>query len=304
MSGPAHPPLIIAFNPAAGSSRKAGRIGQLARALRDQGGAVEVRQTSRHGGDEVFTDTPEDAVVIAGGGDGTLHQAANALFRRGVRRTLALFPLGTANVFAREVGLPRGVEALARLYLTTPPREYPMGWGRFTGAAGRTEERVFLLMAGVGWDAAVSLAVDPGTKKRWGVLSYATAVLRHLPAREPAFRVGTAPRDQGVWAVASNGRYYAGPFLLAPGASPWRPELVVTVVDRLGPVRLAAIIAGSWLGRFPERWVTRRLETAMTVAAPGVPLQMDGDVVGTTPARLAKEGFSLPMILGPGSTAP
>jgi diacylglycerol kinase family enzyme len=277
----------------------------LTRAIRSRGGAVEVRPTMPHDGDAVFAETPEDAVVVAAGGDGTLHLAANALVRRGVRRTLAFFPMGTANVFARDAGLPRRIEALADLYLGGTPREYPLGWGSFTGPDGRAEERVFLMMAGAGWDAAVTLDVDPAAKRRFGVLAYATAVLRGLPAREPRFAVRTPGfEDRGVWLIASNGRHYAGPFLVAPDASPWRPELVMTLFARLGRADLAATIVGSWLGRFPEGRVTRRLATAVTLDAPGVPVQMDGDVVGTTPATFAKGRYSLPMILGPGVAAP
>ena len=81
-------------------------------------------------------------IIVAAGGDGTLNAVANGM--AAAPRPLALLPLGTANVLAREIGLPRRPERLAELIAAGPARPI---W------PGRVGDRLFLTMASSGFDA-------------------------------------------------------------------------------------------------------------------------------------------------------
>src|SRR5205823_13024267 len=104
-------------------------------------------------------------VDVAAGGDGTLNAVANGL--AGTNRTLAALRLGTANVLAREIGLPRDPERLAELIAAGPARPI---W------PGRVDSRLFLVMASSGFDAETVAAVNPRLKRRLGRLAFAWAI--------------------------------------------------------------------------------------------------------------------------------
>ncbi|MBF6723614.1 diacylglycerol kinase family lipid kinase, partial [Acinetobacter baumannii] len=159
----------VIFNPAAGGGREK-RLRRFVRALEKGGARVRL----------YYTRTPADATrylqalenqgdcVVAAGGDGTTNDVINGL-RPGV--ALGLFPVGTANVLAREVNLPRRPEALARIVLEG--RTMPVTPARLNG-------RRFMMMCGIGYDAWVVDQVNLALKRRLGKLAYVLAMVRQV----------------------------------------------------------------------------------------------------------------------------
>jgi hypothetical protein len=92
--------------------------------------------------------------VVAAGGDGTVNEVANGLL--GSDLPLAVMPTGTINVLARELGLGRSVQQVAHAILEG---RVGLVW------PGLANGRAFLLMAGIGFDAAVVAAVSPPLKR-------------------------------------------------------------------------------------------------------------------------------------------
>jgi diacylglycerol kinase (ATP) len=300
--------ILVIFNPAAGGSRKRALLDRFAAAAEARGCRVELRATlgGGTGGDDLDLSGQGD-LIVAAGGDGTLHQVANVLHRRGDRRPVAFFPLGTANVFAYEARLPRRAEALAAALIDTPPVDFRLGWGQFTGFDGAPEERVFLLMAGVGFDARVSLEVDPRVKKFLGKGAYAASALRRLFAgRRERFILSADGREtEGEWAVAANIPWYGGPFIMAPRADHRRSALAVAHVGRITPALLARLLFSAARGRQESSGGLVYLEAdRVEVATPGIPIQMDGDPVGWTPAVFTKTSWTLPVIMAGGHGTP
>ena len=99
-------------------------------------------------------------LVIAHGGDGTVNEVVNGMFSAApagdrAMPTLGVVPGGSANVFARALGLPKDpVEATYRLL-----RAVESGSGRWVGL-GKANDRWFTFNAGVGWDADVVAEVE------------------------------------------------------------------------------------------------------------------------------------------------
>src|SRR5216683_5961023 len=161
---------LIVVNPAAGrsgSSRR--RLDRVVAALERRGCVVVLRRAGPASGDVERLAREAEAefdVIVAAGGDGTLNAVVNGM--ESAPRAVALLPFGTANVLAREIGLPRDPERLAELIAAGPARPI---W------PGRVGDRLFLMMASSGFDAETVAAVNPRLKRHAGRLAFAWAIL-------------------------------------------------------------------------------------------------------------------------------
>jgi diacylglycerol kinase (ATP) len=222
---------------------------------------------------------PEFDIVVAAGGDGTMNAVANGLAEN--PRPLGVLPLGTANVLAREIGLPRDMDALASLMAE--------------GAAspvwpGRVGNRLFLMMAGVGFDAEVAAAVDPKLKRRIGRLAFVWAVLlRLIRNRRCDLRVAADGAEH--WAAAlivAKGRHYAGPFVLAPEANLAEPKLDLVLFRDGGRIAALRYLRALLLARISRATgvITLRVRSASVSASEPVPVQADGEIIGAVPVEI------------------
>jgi diacylglycerol kinase (ATP) len=284
--------IIIVANPAAGGARDRERLDRFVDLLRGRGGDVCLSWTTSPEPDPaVIPEAPEADVIVAAGGDGTLHQVVNALHRRGLSTPVAFLPFGTANVFRHEVRLPPADEELADLIATAEPVLYRPGLCRFLGPGRSVEERVFLLMTGIGWDARVTMAVSGRAKKLVGKAAYVGAALGLLMSPTGgAFTVLVDGREEtGEGVIAAVSPWYAGRFRLVPEADRTLPGLSLAIIRRFSPSGIASLLRGA-LRQRPDRSGNVIYTRAEQVEVPesGIPLQMDGDPVGFSPAVLSR----------------
>lgn len=229
-------------------------------------------------------------LVVAGGGDGTVAQVAGALAGSGVE--LGIVPLGTANLFAHNLGLrTRDPLVAVERALYCPARGVDVGWASWRlvdhGRVGApTPDRLFLVLAGIGHDAAAVLGTRPGFKRRLGWLSYLAAGARHLRARPLALRASfdNAPaRRLQTWTVlvANCGRLPGG-IEVFPGAVPDDGYFDTLTVPLRGPHQWAAVAAKGLTGHNGDVPALRygRARTVWVVPDQPAPAQLDGDVVG------------------------
>lgn len=120
--------------------------------------------------------------VIAVGGDGTLRQVAGALVEAGGGApSLGVVPLGTANLFARNLGLPhRRHEDSIRTALHGGPAPVDTVRITLTPAEGPAWDEVSLVFSGCGWDAQAVVSAHSRTKARAGWLTYGAATVKHM----------------------------------------------------------------------------------------------------------------------------
>jgi len=275
--------LLVIVNPTAGRGQSR-LLKSVVSELRPLAAEVSIRETTAAGDARRLAAAIEaeevDAIVVAGG-DGTINEAANGLARNSRPPALGVIPLGTANVFAVELGLSRDSGRLARILAQAPAGPvYP----------GRVGGHHFLMMASVGFDARVVDGVSLAAKRRFGRLAYVWGALIELGRNRPQrYRLrchGEVYDAAGV--IAARGRHYGGGFVIARGADLARPVFQVLAPARGGRAAIAAQALALGLGRF-HRLPDLRVLTADRLEIEGAtdePVQADGDVVGRLPARL------------------
>ncbi|MBO1076985.1 diacylglycerol/lipid kinase family protein [Roseomonas marmotae] len=273
--------MLIVFNPTAGSRRRS----RLERAAAWLPGArlAETRGPGHAGHLARQAAAAGEDCVVAAGGDGTVAEVAAGL--AGSATVLGILPLGTANVLSLELGLPRGPEAAAAVLRTGREAAFWPGIARF--ADGR--QLLFVQMLGLGLDAEVVRRLDPRLKRAIGRAAYVWQTALTLPRY--AFPPVTARLDGGAplrasALVVSKGRLYAGPFPLAPEATPLRPGFhVALMTGRAGQAALAAaLLPLGLLPRLPG--LSLRRANHVTLEGAGVPAQTDGDFHGCLPVTV------------------
>lgn len=257
-------------------------------------------------------------VVIAVGGDGTVRAVAEGLV--GTGRAMAIIPQGTGNLLARNLELPiDDVEAQLRIALTGVDKPIDVGWLTVVrdesqvsddiaeadpeavqpqetppDADEQPRDHIFLVMAGLGFDAAIVGDADEELKAKMGWVAYFVAAMRHL--RGGRMRLEIAYDDQ-PWHKARLRSLLFGNVGKLPGGITLLPDAVIDDgwLD-IGAIDTRGGLAG-WtqlLGEVAmQRYGVRtelpnkmgkidhhRVRRARVRARDAQPVQVDGDTIG------------------------
>jgi YegS/Rv2252/BmrU family lipid kinase len=274
----------VIVNPISGGGNGR-RLGEaMLGALHARGLDADFHITSRAGEAGEVAAIPGYDCVVSVGGDGTTNEVANGL--AGTDTSLAILPLGTANVVPRQLGIPLNADAVADLIACGSIR---------TIDAGRFGDRLFLLGAGAGPDAAIVAAIHARRGNRLGIPGYFVPTLRTLWTYSwPRIGVtvdGEEVCDDGHYAIVGNCRFSAGVFSFTPEALIDDGLLDVCVMRNLSMPRLAGHAVASWRRGFAKRpdVLYRKGKHIEFEAADGqaIALQVDGDPAGSLPAEFA-----------------
>lgn len=257
------------------------------------GAALKLTQSAGHGRALAAEAVGEGFdTIVAAGGDGTVNEVLNGLGDAPAgfaRARLAVLPLGTVNVFARELRLPLRLAPAWQVILAGRERTVDLPRVEFS-ANGQPQRRYFAQLAGAGLDVRAIELVDWNEKKRTGQLAYVIAGWRALRGPQPTIRCecehGVASGEQ---VLIGNGRFYGGPLPVFHRASLNDGLLDACVFPRakLGTVLRYAI--GYVTGRvFPPRDLGYFQATRFTVSC-AIParFEVEGDVVGDLPATFS-----------------
>lgn len=265
--------VAVVFNPTCGTEPAAVREALAAVGLADVGWL------------ETTTDDPGAGIartaiaggarlVVAAGGDGTVMACVTAVAGTGI--PLAVLPVGTGNLLARNFHIPLELAAAARV---------AAGRGRRCVDVGAIGDERFAVIAGMGFDAAMLRDAPPALKSRFGWPAYIVSGLRNV-ARGPVtsfeLRLDGAPpvRRGGRGVLVGNVGRLQGGLPVLPDA---RGDDGVLDVAVLGPRRLRNWAGLAWrivLRRRPrpeqlETWRAARVEIRTGRA---LAVQLDGDV--------------------------
>ncbi|MGD0016580.1 MAG: diacylglycerol kinase family protein [Verrucomicrobiia bacterium] len=234
-------------------------------------------------------------LIVAAGGDGTINEVVNGIGRSGV--ALGVLPLGTANVFARALGVPLELNAAWTVIERRRTLAIDLPVAKFGGA-----ERYFIELAGVGFDAVVVRTASWELKKKIGPLSYVWAGMKaasrkHADVEVVLDNVRQLADARGAAVLIGNGRFYGGPFELFPEAKLDDGRLDVCVFESVGYFDMLRYGRAALSGKHvdlhdvqyfqAENFICRTASPDSGAGAATVPFELDGEDVGQTPVQFS-----------------
>jgi diacylglycerol kinase (ATP) len=279
---------ILICNPAARTA-STGKIERAQAFLEKKGFVVEVILTEKSGhaqdlARECLKKNPD--LIIAGGGDGTINEVMNGIVFSGT--PLAILPMGTTNVLAKELGIPENVTGAMERAVSGLPRKVSLGRIE-TGEGGHSVGRYFCLMAGMGFDGQAVHDVNNSLKRISGKAAYILSGIKTVfdyPSGEIVVR--TEEREYtGYSAVVGKSSKYGGNLRVTPDANLLDPFLYACIFrgrNRTDILRyLFGILRGTHL-KYPD---VEYVKSSLLEVRGKVHVQIDGDYLGMTPARIS-----------------
>ena len=286
--GPRRGALPIVANPVSGQSAGLKVAEGVRDALRELGVAAEIHWTEgSEQAQRIAAEVTGDGadMIVACGGDGTIHNVVNAVAGSGV--VVAVAPAGRGNDLARILEMPREPEAIARVIHAGKRRKVDLG--RATEDGGRV--RHFCTVAACGFDAEVARRlVDGGpVGGPWAYL-YGTAVT--LMSYQP--RRGRIEGDFGVFegefflAATANTSMYGGGIQIAPGASIDDGNLRLCIIRPISRPVVVTLFRRVRAGTHLDHPAVSYHTTSKVRIATDDPIDVyaDGEPLATTPVTL------------------
>lgn len=222
--------------------------------------------------------------VIVGGGDGSLNAAAPGLVATGL--PLGVLPLGTANDFARTLGIPFDLKSAISVIVAGHRRAVDLG---------KVNGHLFFNVSSIGFSAVLARELTAESKKRWGTLGYALAACKLLrqsrPFRAEIVHEGATERVRTLQISVGNGRFYGGGMTVEQRAAPDDGLLDVYSLEVAHWWQMIALIP--FLRRGTQgRWrQVRAFSTTELILNTRRPhdINADGELIGRTPAHFTIE---------------
>jgi YegS/Rv2252/BmrU family lipid kinase len=288
--------VTMIVNPVSGRGRAGEAARTAAQVLRSAGVEVHIHETRRAGeGTERAAELARSVdALVAVGGDGTLGEIVEGV--RGQDVVLGLVPVGTANVVARDLRIPRNPRKSAGLLVQGTPRALDVG---------EVNGRLFLAMVGVGFDGEIVKNIAAARNGPISMATYVKPTLRTLRTYRPEILEvevdGHSLPGATYGIIISNTRNYGGLFSVTPDArisDGWldyqqrvRPGWIPIVrcgISAALRARAPASVARYGRGR---RFIVR---SRVPVA-----VQVDGDPFGTTPLDIQLHEKAVRILAGP-----
>jgi len=291
---------LLIYNPTSGrrQHRRFAEIEQAVRILKDAGIRVELAPTlGPLSARTIARQAVEQGrgMVIACGGDGTNNEVVNGLAGSGV--PMAILPAGTANILAKELGIPWDIPHAARLIPNGTVRRIALGVaipanGRHTDEVPR-EGRYFLCVAGAGPDGAIVNGVDSKLKQKTGILAYWMEGLRQVfRYKFPEMLVHSEGKERrATIVVVGRTVNYGGPFKITTGADLFSDSFEFLTNSAKSRLRYVGALPALWLGKLRslegiDAWMSTEAICEPNGDGP-LWAQVDGEPIGDLPIKFS-----------------
>ncbi len=269
----------------------------------------------------VDCDAPEDTIeaaadaahagidlVVAAGGDGTVHLVANGLMRAGTtaetRPALGVLPVGTGNDFARTLGLDRSLHPIEAADAIRRAERRTLDVIRVSHDDDHGQTGYAINVCAGGFSGTVDEAMTSELKATWGPLAYLVGAVKALPSLDDydtqfAWDGGPEERIPAYNVVVANARTAGGGKPVAPRANP-EDGLLDVVVVRAGAdlTRLAArVLAGDYLD--DDDIVFNQVSRLHVRSTPGMWFNVDGELRTNVPITFEAVPAALRVCVGP-----
>ena len=220
------------------------------------------------------------------GGDGTVNEVVNGVAGTGTE--IAVLPFGTGQDFGRTHGVPTKFDDAVRVAIEGTTRTVDLG--RVECAGGRS--RFFANVGSAGMSGAVARRANAMTKRLGGRATFFYALTREFLAWQNTrvtVELGDDVRREGAMhdVIVANGRFHGGGMKLAPEAQQDDGLFDVVLIGDVGKIDFVTTAPKLYSGRYlshPKVELLRSSSVAISAAEP-LPLEVDGEPIGTTPAR-------------------
>ena len=285
------PEAVVIVNPTAGRGIAGKQVPEIRRLLGEKAAGWVWQYTRKRGDAEGMARQAAQSgtpLVVAVGGDGTLHEVVNGALGSGA--TVGLIPYGTGNDFARSLGLYGSLETACQALTEGVVRHIDVGVIEGKGTEG---ERHFLVLSGTGFDARTAQTVNRGVRGLSGPLAYVWGAILTLRDFQPfalTLTLGNEPprKTKAMFVSFANAETTGGGMKIAPGACVDDGYLDVCLVAEVSKLTLLYQLSQVFSGRhILHPSVSLLRAQSLTVDAdPPQPLLIDGEVCGTTPATV------------------
>jgi diacylglycerol kinase (ATP) len=282
---------LIIVNPSA--SQAPAQLPQLEDWFRQKDGSSVIPAASTEELHEILASKGPDAEkIILGGGDGTLSSALPALLT--LQKPVAVLPLGTANDFAKTLGVPRDVLEAARVAVEGRIHRIDVGF---------VNDMPFLNVASVGVATKIPDEQSESAKRTLRSFSYGLGLVRAIKKVTPFFAALTIDEEQSwtgtLYQISiGNGRYHGGGLTVAEGAAIDDGKLDLYLVSPGRVLQLVASIINLRFGLTRPETLQRLSAVSITLRTDRPrPINVDGEIAATTPATFRVEAEALPVLI-------
>jgi len=283
--------ICVIFNPAA----RGNKARHFRRHLAQIGGQSALKATAAPGdARRLAAEAVKDGfdVIVAAGGDGTVNEVLNGIGDApgGFEKArLGVLPLGTVNVFARELRMPLKMESAWEHLTRGRERKIDLPYAEFLATGKRV---YFVQLGGAGLDVRAIELVDFSMKKKIGPLAYIVAGLKALFEKKLQIKAtANGSSYTGELILVGNGKYYGGPFEVFPSADLCDGILDVCIFPRTDLGTLLRCAPDFLLRRkLPEKTVKRFRASSFDLTAESkANFELDGELIGALPVRFGVE---------------
>jgi len=303
--------IVLINNPTAlrASDRKVERA---SRYLTARGYEVEILSTRRKGDAERYAREAlkkMPSLIIAAGGDGTFNEVINGV--EGSEIPMAILPIGTTNVLAKEIGVPENPEGAMEIAVNCSPKTVSLGkivliqqdkgnnpLSPPFSKGGEGGFRYFCLMAGIGFDGEAVFGINESLKKISGKGAYFFSGIKALSGFNPeelTFNVD-GKYYSGYSAIIGKAARYGGDFRITPDAKLTEPALYICLLRGKKRSDILRYVFGILTGTHLKFKDVDYLKAESIEIDGNAHIQLDGDYFGTTPAKIEVAPDALKLI--------
>lgn len=292
--------ILVILNPMAGGGATRRRWKTLSEELRKKIGPFDSQESTSMGHGRVLARDAANAgydLIIACGGDGTIHEVANGIFDATIpsKPTLGILCIGTGADLIKTLGIPKNLTQQIEILMGNQTRMIDLGEVEYANEKGKKEKRIFINIADAGVGADVVRRVSHSRALFGRKLAYLTATLRSYAAwhskpikitTENGPMVHLCPKNP-IAIVVANGRYFGGGMPIAPTADLADGFFDLVVIGDLNPITAAftiPLLYTKQLKRLNQVYYDR-VRSVMLESKEPVQLDMDGEPIGSLPAK-------------------
>ena len=292
--------ILLIGNPAAGKRQAHSKIRHLQYLAERKGFRMEIFLTKAPGDARRRARSIDENLsrLVVAGGDGTLNEVLNGL-KNPSRVPIAIFPLGTANVLAKELGLTDDPKAVIELLERGAVHRLDMG---------KIRERRFLLFVSVGLEGTVTKEVSKSSRLGIWYWRYFLPLVRTLIRYRPptlSVKVDDSSSLKCGMLLISNIKHYWSVFSMTDRAACDSGHFDIRIIPRGTIACFIRYYLGSVPGKFSKMggfpYITGK--RILIDSHKKADVQVDGDYFGTTPIRVDLEKSVVPMVVPANSGA-